>query len=79
VGSLDPTRVNVRYTPGGGGTAQQLVAVPDKAHCPASGLAWYYDNLAAPIQILLCPAACSAIATDAGAQLEVLLGCPTMM
>jgi hypothetical protein len=50
--------------------------VPDVASCPADQPAWYYDNPAAPSQLLLCDNACT-LATGAaeGARLSIVVGC----
>ena len=52
-GVPDYGKVNVVYTPGSGGAAETIPNVSDASKCPASGDAWYYDNDAAPTQILL--------------------------
>jgi hypothetical protein len=77
-GTPDPTRVNVEYTPGSGTTPQVLPAVPDQAHCPASGDAWYFDDPNAPTRIALCPTTCARIAADAAGEVDLLLGCLTL-
>jgi hypothetical protein len=74
--TLDPTRVNVTYTPGAGGGIVTFGQVPGAASCGTSG-AWYYDNPATPGRIFLCPSACDAVRTDSSAKLEILLGCKT--
>lgn len=71
-------QVNVSYTPGGG-TAETIPKVNDAGSCPASGLAWYYDNNAAPTQILLCPAACETLSADTEGSVEIVLGCATVV
>ena len=75
---LNYGQVNVSYTPGGG-TAETIPKVMDAASCPASGLAWYYDNNAAPTQILLCPATCDALSQDTEGSVEIVLGCDTVV
>jgi hypothetical protein len=72
---VDPTKVNVKYTPAGG-TQMTLGRVPDAAAC---GMApgWYYDNDLNPTRILLCPASCNSASVEVDATLEVLLGCVT--
>jgi hypothetical protein len=77
-GQLDFNTVNVKYTPSGG----QPVTIPkvaDKGSCPASGEAWYYDNNAAPTQIILCDATCKEISADSSAQVAVAVGCATVV
>jgi len=67
-------QVNVAVTPGGGGE------VP-VAHSPAcaGGEGWRYDDRASPTRILLCPATCARLRTDFAAQLQILLGCATVI
>jgi hypothetical protein len=72
---LDPTRVNVTFTPGGG-TSITLGQVPNAAACSTSS-AWYYDNPTSPTRIFLCPSACDTVRADTNAKLEILLGCKT--
>jgi hypothetical protein len=77
-GNPDFNSVNVQYTPGGGGPVIVLPKVKDKASCPAGGDAWFYDNNAAPKEILLCDATCTKIAADTKGQIDILLGCATI-
>jgi hypothetical protein len=77
-GQLDFNTVNVKYTPSGGQTVT-IPKVADKASCPASGEAWYYDNNAAPTQIILCDATCKEVAADSNAQVAVAVGCATVV
>jgi hypothetical protein len=77
MGTPDFNKVNVRYTPGGGGMPVNFLQYPDKAHCPATGDGWYYDNNANPMQIELCPATCAKVSADSMGKIEILLGCQT--
>jgi hypothetical protein len=72
---VDPTKVNVKYTPAGG-TQMTLGRVPDMAGC-GTAPGWYYDNELNPTRILLCPASCNSASVEVDATLEVLLGCVT--
>ncbi|MEP7120909.1 MAG: hypothetical protein ABJE95_08370 [Byssovorax sp.] len=76
--TLDFTLVNVTYTPGGG-AAKSIPRVADAAHCPASGDAWYYDASAPPTRILLCKATCAEVEKDLMAEVDVVLGCATIV
>jgi hypothetical protein len=71
---VDPNKVNVNYTPGGG-TTTTLGQVPGASDCGNGG--WYYDNPTDPSTITLCPSTCSTIQADEEAKIEVLLGCAT--
>lgn len=74
--TLDPKKVNVNYTPGGGST-QTLGQVSGAADCANGG--WYYDNPASPTKITLCPSTCSTVQADKAAKMEILLGCATQL
>jgi hypothetical protein len=76
--TVDFTLVNVVLKPQKGG---ELVIpnVPDAAACPASGDAWYYDDEASPTEIIMCPATCAAFSMDTGGEVDVALGCKTIL
>jgi hypothetical protein len=71
---IDPNKVNVNYTPSSGGGPTLIGGVNSAADCSATG-GWYYDNPAAPTQIILCPATCTAVQSDPSPQIQVVLGC----
>jgi hypothetical protein len=73
---VDPMKVNVNLT-NGAGTKSTLAQVPNEAAC-GSLSGWYYDNPAMPTRIVLCPATCTAVSSDARAMLQILLGCSTV-
>jgi len=72
------SEVNVVYQPMGG-NAQTFPYVMDMASCPASGNGWYYDNPASPTQIILCPASCTLVEADMTGEVDVTLGCSTVI
>ncbi|HEX4447349.1 MAG TPA: vWA domain-containing protein, partial [Polyangiaceae bacterium] len=74
-GTTDFAKVNVQFTTSSG-TKQVFPQVADKAACPASGNAWYYDNPGAPTQIILCTNSCGSV--SAGGEVDVLTGCQTI-
>jgi hypothetical protein len=76
-GMPDYGKVNVQYTPGGGGAPQVFDHYADKAHCPASGDGWYYDDNSNPTLINLCDATCNKVGGDATGKIDILLGCKT--
>jgi hypothetical protein len=78
-GSADVHKINVQYTPGSGGAARLIPQVPNQAACPLSGDAWYYDDPAAPTKILLCKATCDVVGGDASGQVDIVLGCTTII
>jgi len=75
--AIDPTKVNVVYTPGGMGNPQTIPNVADQAACGALG-GWYYDDPVNPTKVLLCPATCTVISGDPTAQVDVEFGCETI-
>jgi hypothetical protein len=74
-GTTDFGKVNVQFTTSTG-TKEVFPQVASKAACPASGNAWYYDNPAAPTQIILCTSSCGSV--SAGGEVDVLTGCQTI-
>lgn len=66
---VDPNRVNVRFTSGGGGEA--MVIVRDVTH--ANG--WDYSD--GRRTIVLYGPACERLERDAESSVEILFGCPT--
>ena len=72
-GIINPDNVTVEYRANGVPPAQKLTRVTNQAACVANG--WYYDNNAAPTEIRLCPAQCTAVQADPNAKVDVLLGC----
>jgi hypothetical protein len=74
---IDPNKINVNFTPTGG-SKTTIPQVPDAGSCTSAG-GWYYDNPAAPTQIILCPATCTTIQADANPAIEILLGCSTQV
>jgi hypothetical protein len=77
-GMADPNKVNVRYTPGGGQPVT-LPQVGDHASCPAGTDAWYYDDPTNPTKILLCDSTCNTVKNDTNGEVDVLLGCKTII
>ncbi len=77
--TLDFGAVNVVYTPGGGGAEQTIPKAGDPGNCPPGGLAWYYDDPAAPTQIVLCPDTCGTLSSDMGGKVDIVVGCATVV
>jgi hypothetical protein len=75
MGEIDPTKVNVNYTKGTGGT-ETLLYVGSKDGC-AGGPGWYYDDPMKPTTVLLCPATCTVVSADLKGKIDVALGCAT--
>jgi hypothetical protein len=70
---VDRTRLNVVYSPGGAG-APQLIVKDDRAECDAGANGWQYTD--GGNRIRLCGPICSQVRSDAGARVDVVLGCP---
>ena len=74
---IDPTLVNVNYTPGDGSAAVTFGQVPKEGDCTPQKGGWYYDDPAKPTTVTLCPTTCSSVQADEKAKIEILLGCAT--
>ena len=70
--SVDPGKINVNYTPGGGATV--LIGQTSSASACATG-GWYYDDATAPTRIFLCPNTCERVQADPDASLQIVMGC----
>jgi hypothetical protein len=79
--TLDPSKVNVRYTTPSGAT-EDILNVPPGESCGPSG-GWFYDDPTKPTKILVCPSTCATLqSTKAGTVLprvDVLFGCRTVI
>jgi hypothetical protein len=77
--TLNFGEVNVVFHPGGGKPTQTFPKVKDAAHCPANGDGWYYDDNAMPTEIILCSKTCTKISDLVNGELDVVLGCMTVV
>ncbi len=77
-GTLDYDEVNVQYTPEGASQPTIIPRVNGAADC-GTEVAWYYDNPAAPTQIVMCPAACDELEALGSVELQIVLGCATVV
>ena len=75
--TLDPSRVNVQYTPGGQGQPVPIYKVGSAAECGPQG-GWYYDNPQAPTTVFVCPSNCQQMTTDLAGKVDILTGCATI-
>ena len=77
---LAADKVNVKLVSGNNETL--LPNVGDQAGCGA-GQGWYYDDLAAPANVVLCPTSCDSAQDLAGpnqpGKVEVQFGCDTIV
>ena len=77
--TVDKNKVNVTLTrPSSSEPTTTLGRVESLADCPADGLAWAYDSAAAT-QVELCPSACAAFKASAGAHVDLVFGCETII
>ena len=75
---FDPNRVNVEYTPGGGGAPETIPNVGTLDRCTGDG--WYYTGDAAnPTGVELCPSSCARIEVDVEGRVDVAFGCATLL
>jgi hypothetical protein len=77
--TLDYEKVNVKYQPDPNSMFQDIYYVPGGlADCGPNG-GWYYDDPQAPTQILLCPATCDLVQASSDGQVQIELGCETLI
>ncbi|MCC6214210.1 MAG: VWA domain-containing protein [Polyangiaceae bacterium] len=69
---LDLGKVNVVYTPGGGGPPQDIFKDPSASDCTTG---WQYS--ADKSQILLCGATCDTVKADTQGKVDIVFGCET--
>ncbi|AKU98853.1 hypothetical protein AKJ09_05517 [Labilithrix luteola] len=75
-GILDPTSVEVHFTPGKNDPTQNIKQVTSKDDCGATTGGYYYDDAKNPTRVILCPASCDAIGkATIDAKVELGLGC----
>ena len=74
-GEVDPTKVQVEYTPSDGSGARKLVQVTGPTKCKKVTDGWFYDDPETPTQVILCPDTCTEVAEDTQAEMNVLVGC----
>lgn len=73
--AIDPTQVNVTYTPGGG-MPTTIDQVSGPVACGPGG-GWYYDDPMNPTQISLCPVTCQTVQADPNGKIQIVVGCAT--
>ena len=74
---VNPAEVNLSYTAGDGST-ETLPQVMGATDC-GSGEGWFYDDVTNPTTLTLCDTTCVRVQGDAGAQLQVVIGCETVL
>jgi hypothetical protein len=72
--TLDPDKVNVRFTAPDPTMSFDIGQVTDRNACgPAGG--WYYDNPRMPKNVNLCEASCMKARSSGAGSIQVLFGC----
>lgn len=75
---LDPLKVNINYTPGGGGAQETIPNVGTFDRCTGEG--WYYEgDPLDPERIVLCPNTCRRLELDTSGRVDVAVGCATLL
>ncbi len=77
-GIPDYAKVNVRRVTGSG-EKTTLPNVAAAASCDPQLGGWYYDDPASPAKISLCPASCRAIKATPDGEVQIVLGCKTLV
>jgi hypothetical protein len=72
--TIDPSKVNVSYTPSTGGSAKELLQDSSKP-CDGGANGWQFN--ADKTKILLCGDACKVVQGDPGTKVNVVFGCKT--
>lgn len=75
---LDFAQVNVSYTPGDGGAQEGFPKLTDGALCGDED-GWYYDDNTNPTKITLCESACNKLKSDLQGQIDIIVGCATIL
>ena len=78
----DFDRLNVTYTPGtgpGAGTPSTIPRASGASQCDAARGGWYYDDPASPTAIELCGTTCTAVESDPSGEVDILVGCKTLV
>jgi hypothetical protein len=75
---IDLGAVNIQYTSGGMAPPEVIPSAGEPSACGVAG-GWFYDNRSAPREIVLCPSTCERVRATLDAELEIQLGCETIL
>jgi hypothetical protein len=82
-GTLDFGKVNVEYTAPGASTAKTIGYAGQAGNCGPTDGGWYYDvdpmTGGTPTKIIMCPATCTTFSSTIGGQIDIRLGCKTVI
>lgn len=73
--TLDRMRVNVSYTPSGSTSEIIIPYVGSYPACDPTRGGWYYEG----DDVVMCPATCTTISSDASGRIDIVLGCETVL
>lgn len=76
--NVNPGEVNVDFTPSGS-APEAIGQVPNAGACGGVADGWYYDDPGNPSSIIFCPQTCDAVQGDAGARVDIVVGCETVV
>jgi len=71
--SLD--RVNLQFTDNAG-MQTTIPNLADRSACDTAAGGWYYDESSGATRLVACPQSCDQL--NAGGEVQVVLGCPTV-
>lgn len=75
-GTLDPTSVSVKFTPGINEPPVTINQVPALGDCGEISGGFYFDDNTDPTKVTLCPASCETVQDGTeNASVQVVLGC----
>jgi hypothetical protein len=81
MGTIDFTKVNVRYNSAGG--VEDLIYVTSMDRCDPMRGGWYYDvqpAMGTPTRVRLCPATCDKVKMSAmSSSVQLRFGCKTII
>ncbi|APR84350.1 Hypothetical protein A7982_09699 [Minicystis rosea] len=82
-GALDYGKVNVEYTAPGASAPTTIGYVGKASDCDPSSGGWYYDADPAmggtPTKLIMCPGTCSTFGSINGGQIDIRVGCKTII
>jgi len=82
-GMLDYLKVNVEYTAPGASMPTTIGYVGSAANCDPTVGGWYYDvdpsMGGTPAKIIMCPATCTTFGSVNGGQIDIRVGCKTVI
>jgi hypothetical protein len=78
IGAIDPSLVNVTFTPSPSAAEQALVFVPDVSKCGEVSNGYTFDDDKAPKKISLCPNMCSTVKNQSNGRVDIVYGCQQM-